>query len=134
MDIWSKQKRSDVMSKIKGKDTKPELILRSNLFQLGYRFRVHVKSLPGKPDIVLPKHKIIIFVHGCFWHYHKNCKEGRIPSTNSIYWKQKLEKNVIRDRKSLQQLRKIGWEVITVWECEIERKIDSVINRILKIR
>lgn len=134
MDIWTTSKRSKVMSRIRGKNTKPELKLRSALFSLGYRFRIHVNTLPGKPDIVLPKFKLIIFVHGCFWHYHRKCKEGRIPSTNSIYWKQKLEKNVFRDRKSIQQLRKIGWKVITVWECEIERKIDSVVNRILKIR
>lgn len=130
MDIWSKEKRSEVMSKIKGKDTKPELVLRSKLFKLGFRFRVHQKNLPGKPDIVLSKYKTIIFVHGCFWHYHSDCKEGRIPSTNSTFWSTKLEKNVIRDRRNIETLGQMGWHVMIVWECEIEKNLE---NSLLKI-
>lgn len=90
MDIWSKQKRSEVMSNIRSKNTKPEIILRSKLFREGFRFRIHQKNLPGKPDIVLSKYRTVIFVHGCFWHYHRKCKEGRIPLTNSNFWKEKL--------------------------------------------
>jgi DNA mismatch endonuclease (patch repair protein) len=134
MDIWSKEKRSEVMSKIKGKNTKPELLLRSQLFKQGFRFRIHRKDLPGKPDIVLPKYKTVIFVHGCFWHYHKDCKEGRIPSTNSTFWKNKLQGNVAKDKAHLKELEKMGWQVITIWECEIERDITDVVKRLNLIR
>lgn len=132
MDIWSKEKRSDVMSKIRSKNTKPEKLLRSMLHKSGYRFRIHKKELPGKPDIVMPKYKIIIFVNGCFWHYHKNCPEGRIPHTNSIFWKDKLQKNVKRDKNNIKALRKLGWKVIIIWECEIEKKPEVTLKRIIK--
>ena len=132
MDIWTKEKRSEVMSKIRGKNTKPEIILRSQLFKQGFRFRVHQKNLPGKPDIVLAKYKTAIFVHGCFWHYHKNCREERIPSTNSKFWKVKLDKNVQRDEVHRLQLEKLGWQVIIVWECDIELKLKNVLNRIIQ--
>lgn len=128
MDIWSKDKRSKVMSKIRGKDTKPEMILRSQLFRKGFRFRVHQKNLPGKPDIVLAKYKTVIFVHGCFWHYHNDCREGRIPSTNTKFWKDKLFKNVEKDARYKEALENMGWNVITVWECEIEKSTDTIIN------
>lgn len=131
MDIWTKEKRSEVMSKIKGKDTKPEMILRSLLFKLGFRYRVHKKDLPGKPDIVFVKQKIAIFVHGCFWHYHQDCHEGRIPSTNSNFWKNKLEKNIIRDENNIKTLQSIGWKVLVVWECEIEREINKTVEKIV---
>ncbi len=130
MDIWTKRKRSDVMSKIRSKNTKPELKLRSELHKKGYRFRIHLSSFPGKPDIVLPKYKAVIFVHGCFWHQHKNCIDGRIPKTRTKYWEEKLNKNVCRDIKHKRILRKMGWNVITVWECEIEKKIGTVLNKI----
>lgn len=133
MDIWPKEKRSQVMSKIRSKNTKPELILRSALHQLGYRFRVHRKDLPGKPDIVLPKYNTVIFVHGCFWHYHKECKEGRIPDTNSKFWKEKLIKNIERDSKHQIKCEELGWKVIVVWECEVERKIDATLEKVTKI-
>jgi DNA mismatch endonuclease (patch repair protein) len=129
-DIWTKIKRSEVMSRIKGKNTKPEIILRSLLFKSGYRFRIHKKDLPGKPDIVLPKYKTVIFVHGCFWHFHKDCEEGRIPSSNSTFWKTKLEKNVTRDEKNIKTLELAGWRVITVWECEIERNPTATLQSI----
>ncbi|MES2429354.1 MAG: very short patch repair endonuclease [Bacteroidota bacterium] len=131
MDIWSKQKRSEVMSKIKGKNTKPEIILRSHLFRQGFRFRIHQKKLPGNPDIVFAKYKTAIFVHGCFWHYHKDCKEGRVPSTNSKFWKEKLEKNIARDEKQIELLRQMGWGVLVVWECEIEKKLEHVVQKII---
>lgn len=131
MDIWSKQKRSEVMSKIRGKNTKPELILRSQLFRHGFRFRIHQKNLPGKPDIVLAKYKTAIFVHGCFWHYHKDCKEGRIPSTNSKFWQEKLLKNIEKDEKHIAELKEMEWKVIVVWECEIEKNLVHTLEKLI---
>ena len=130
MDIWSKQKRSEVMRRIRGKNTKPELILRSQLFKQGFRFRVHQKDLPGKPDIVLPKYQTVIFVHGCFWHYHKDCREGRIPSTNSIFWKDKLQRNISKDEENIKALRKAKWKVHVVWECEIEKNLEQTLKKL----
>jgi DNA mismatch endonuclease, patch repair protein len=130
MDVWSKAKRSEVMSKIRSKDTRPEILLRKVLFSKGYRYRLHNKDLPGKPDIVLSRYKTVIFVHGCFWHYHRKCREGRIPDTNTVFWKTKLSKNINRDEKNKQSLIETGWHVITVWECEIEKHIDSVLDLI----
>ncbi len=132
MDIWSKEKRSEVMSKIRGKNTKPEILLRSALFKLGLRFRIHKKELPGKPDIVLPKYKTAIFVHGCFWHYHKDCREGRIPNTNSKFWKEKLEMNIKKDEDNVLKLKTIGWKVLIIWECEIEKDIQSILDGIVR--
>ncbi|MGG1921715.1 DNA mismatch endonuclease Vsr [Chryseobacterium sp. NRRL B-14798] len=131
MDIWSKEKRSEVMSKIRGKNTKPEMILRSQLFMKGFRFRIHKKDLPGKPDIVLPKYKTVIFVHGCFWHYHKDCREGRIPATNSKFWEEKLSKNIDRDEKYIKELQQLGWKVIVIWECEIEKNIKDTLEKLI---
>jgi len=132
MDIWDKRKRSEVMSKIRSKDTKPELVFRKALFNKGFRYRMHVKDLPGKPDIVLPKYKTVIFVHGCFWHYHENCSEGRIPDTNSKFWRDKLIKNVERDKKNQKGLEQKGWNVIVVWECEIEKKLKETLENVEK--
>lgn len=132
MDIWTKAKRSNVMSKIRSKNTKPEIRIRSLLHKKGFRFRIHGKDLPGKPDIVLKKYKTVIFVHGCFWHFHKNCPEGRIPSTNSKFWKKKLRKNVNRDKLNKKNLAKIDWQVITVWECEIEQNPNKTISQITR--
>ena len=130
MDIWSKEKRSHVMSRIRSKDTSPEIILRSLLHRLGYRFRLHVKGLPGKPDIVLPKYKRVIFVHGCFWHLHKGCRDGTIPKTQHEKWKTKLERNVERDKSHIKQLRKMGWKPLVIWECELENRTEIVQNKI----
>lgn len=121
------------MSKIRSKDTKPEKILRSALHLRGYRFRIHKKELPGKPDIVLPKYNTVVFVHGCFWHYHKECKEGRIPDTNSKFWKEKLFKNVEKDKKHQQQCIDLGWKTVVVWECELEKNITEVIRKLERI-
>lgn len=118
------------MSKIRSKDTKPEKLLRSKLHKQGLRFRIHRKDLPGKPDIVFPKQKLAIFVHGCFWHYHKDCNEGRIPSSNTKFWKEKLEKNISKDERVTQELITKGWKVLTVWECDIEKKIERVLQEI----
>lgn len=118
------------MSKIRSKDTKPEKILRSRLHERGFRFRLHRKDLPGKPDIVFPKQKIAIFVHGCFWHFHENCREGRIPSTNTAFWKNKLSKNVEKDKRNIEQLNQNGWNTLVVWECYIEKNINEVLSKI----
>jgi DNA mismatch endonuclease (patch repair protein) len=128
-DIWSKEKRSEVMSKIRSQNTHPEKLLRSILFKEGFRFRIHKKDLPGKPDIVLSKYKIAVFVHGCFWHFHKDCREGRVPDTNSKFWKEKLSKNVQRDQKHIIDLQNLGWNVIVVWECELTK---NTINNTLQ--
>lgn len=120
-DHLTPEKRSWNMGRIKAKDTKPELVVRSLLHHMGYRFRLHRKDLPGKPDIVLPKYKIVIFVHGCFWHRHKNCKNATVPKTRKAFWKKKFENNVRRDTKNRADLRKLGWNVIIIWECETGR-------------
>lgn len=122
-DIFSQTKRSDIMSKISSKDTKPEILVRKFLFSKGFRYRINVKTLPGKPDIVLPKYKTIIFVNGCFWHGH-NCKKGKLPSSNTDFWKEKISNNKSRDAKNSDLLVKLGWKVIIIWQCEIS-KIDN---------
>ena len=118
MDIWDKEKRSQVMSKIRSKNTKPEIALRKALFARGFRFRVNDKRLPGTPDIVLPKYKTIIFVHGCFWHAHGCMLSRKAPATHRRFWKEKFARNVARDRKVLRKLWSDGWQVLVVWECE----------------
>ena len=119
MDVFSPEKRSQVMSRIRSKDTKPEKIIRSILHKLGFRFRINRKDLPGKPDIVLPKYKTVIFVHGCFWHQHEGCKYAVMPKSNTNYWKPKLTKNVDRDKLNVKRLNEIGWNVLTIWELSL---------------
>jgi len=113
------------MSKIKSSDTKPELKVRKVLYKLGYRYRLHRKDLPGKPDIVIPKYKIAIFVNGCFWHRHENCIEASRPKTNSAFWENKLTKNVERDLKNYSSLSSDDWKVLVLWECEVEKNSDE---------
>lgn len=110
------------MSRIHGKDTKPELAARKWLFSHGYRYRKNVQSLPGKPDIVLPKYKTVIFVHGCFWHRHAGCNRATTPGTNTDYWEKKFCRNVENDLKHVKELEKMGWHVITLWECELKSR------------
>lgn len=132
-DIFSQTKRSDIMSKISSKDTKPEILVRKFLFSKGFRYRINVKTLLGKPDIVLPKYKTIIFVNGCFWHGH-NCKKGKLPSSNTDFWKEKISNNKSRDAKNSDLLVKLGWKVIIIWQCEIS-KIDNrtkILNKLLE--
>lgn len=108
------------MSRIKGKNTKPEMIVRSALHKSGYRFRLHRKNLPGKPDIILPKYKTVIFIHGCFWHRHQGCKYCYTPKSNVEKWQMKFQDNIERDSKVQSQLKQMGWEVIVIWECEVK--------------
>ena len=121
VDKFSKETRSRIMSQIRGKDTKPEILVRSYLFSRGLRFRKNDKRYPGSPDIVLPKYKTIVFVHGCFWHLHEGCKHAKIPKSNVEYWKNKLYKNRERDERNQRELEAMGWKVITVWECELKK-------------
>ncbi len=109
------------MSRIRGKDTKPELVVRRRLHSMGYRFRLHRRDLPGCPDIVLPRHRVCIFVHGCFWHLHRNCKDARIPKTKRAWWRKKLVGNAARDKRHAAALRRLGWRVLTIWECQTEK-------------
>ncbi len=118
MDIYSKEKRSQIMSAVRSSGTKPELIVRKALHSLGFRFRLHSKALPGKPNIVLPKHKAVVFVHGCFWHHHKGCGKSKLPTSNAEFWQTKIFENVRRDKKTISHLRRLGWRVLIVWECE----------------
>ena len=118
------------MSRIRGTNTKPELAVRSMLHRMGYRFRIASRTLPGKPDIVLPKYRAVIFVHGCFWHRHQGCKYAYTPKSRSDFWAQKFEGNVMRDKNNLSLLRKAGWLPIVVWECEIKRNADAVLGRV----
>lgn len=120
-DKLSVQRRSWNMSRIRSRDTNPELAVRQTLSKLGYRFRLHRHDLPGKPDIVLPKYRIAIFVHGCFWHQHTGCIDCSKPKTNANYWRPKLSANVERDRTNRRRLRRIGWTPIVIWECETQK-------------
>ena len=132
MDIWSKEKRSQVMSRILSRDTIPEHQVRKILTSMGYRYRLNVTNLPGKPDIVLRKYNAVIFVHGCFWHLHSGCRDGTIPKSRTDYWREKLYKNKDRDARHMRDLRRKGWKVLRIWECELERKPEKVIDRIRK--
>jgi len=119
-DRISKQRRSWNMSRIRGGDTRPERIVRSMLHRAGFRFRLHSKRLPGRPDIVLPKYRTVIFVHGCFWHRHKGCRLTYTPKSNRSFWQRKFRTNIARDRKSSAALKKLGWHVLVVWQCDVE--------------
>ncbi len=133
VDRLTPEKRSWNMSRIHSKNTLLEKNVRSLLHKLGYRFRLHYSHLPGKPDIVLPVYKTVIFVNGCFWHRHKGCKDATIPKSNVVFWRKKLFSNVRRDRRYQKELRRLGWKVIVVWECEVadvkklSRRLTSII-------
>lgn len=122
-DKLTPEKRSWNMSRIKGKDTKIEVEVRKYLFSKGYRFRKNDKRYPGKPDIVLPKYHVAIFVHGCFWHRHEGCKDATTPKTRTEFWLEKFDKNVKNDRIKQEKLRELGWKVIVIWECEIKKDL-----------
>ncbi|WP_459720892.1 very short patch repair endonuclease [Sideroxyarcus sp. TK5] len=118
MDKLSPTERSRVMSAVRGKDTTPELIVRRLLHSMGFRFRLHRKDLPGKPDIVLPKYHACIFVHGCFWHQHPRCKRASRPTSHTVFWNAKLQGNADRDKKNYRALKRLGWRVMVIWECQ----------------
>jgi DNA mismatch endonuclease, patch repair protein len=130
-DRLTREHRSWNMSRIRGKDTNPERVIRSLLHRAGLRFSLHTK-LPGKPDIVLPKHSAVVMVHGCFWHRHQGCRMAYTPKSNVGFWIEKFRQNVARDEAAKKQLRRMGWRVYTVWECQIERDPDSAANRLLR--
>lgn len=133
-DVHDKKTRSYNMSQVKGKDTKPELLVRRFLHANGFRFRLHRKDLPGKPDIVLPKYDTVIFINGCFWHGHEDCKYFTIPKTKTEWWKAKIEGNIANDKKSVLLLEEQGWNVITIWTCELKpKKIDHTLSELLSL-
>lgn len=130
-DVHSSEKRSFNMSRIRSKNSKPELIVRKFLFSNGFRYRVNVAKLPGKPDIVLKKYHTIIFVNGCFWHGHKNCKYFKLPSTKTEWWAKKIQKNIVNDDNNIMKLEAMNWNVLVVWECELKSvKRSSTLNNI----
>ena len=135
-DIFTRNKRSDIMSKVSGKETRLEVFLRKYLFAQGFRYRKNVKDLPGKPDIVLSKYKTVIFVNGCFWHGHTNCKKAALPTSNTQFWKEKISGNIIRDTENIYKLQNMGYKVLTVWQCELtpagvrEQTLNQLIEQI----
>jgi DNA mismatch endonuclease (patch repair protein) len=129
-DVHTPQQRSFNMSRIRGRDTKPEKLLRSLLHRRGFRFRKNVSALPGRPDIVLPKHKAVVLVHGCYWHRHPGCPNATTPSTRTDFWVEKFESTVARDRQNLADLSALGWRVIVVWECDLKMRPDQVMSDI----
>lgn len=132
-DLYSESKRSEIMSKISGKETKPEILVRKFLFGQGLRFRKNMDTLPGKPDIILPKFKTVIFVHGCFWHGH-TCKAGKLPETRKEFWTKKISDNIERDKKNISELSELGWKVIIVWQCDLKNKEkrDSRLQKLIR--
>jgi DNA mismatch endonuclease (patch repair protein) len=130
MDTFSPAKRSAIMRAVKSKDTSPELIVRRLVHGLGYRFRLHRKDLPGKPDLVFPSRGAVIFVHGCFWHWH-GCKRSRMPATNKPYWTEKIGRNVQRDRRTRRELTRLGWRSLIIWECQTS-DIGKIANRVTR--
>jgi len=129
LSMTSAQK-SRMMSRIRTKGTAPELALRSALHSAGFRFRLHRKDLPGKPDIVLPKYKCVIFVHGCFWHHHEGCVKSKMPKTNAEFWQNKIQANVARDKANQNDLVKLGWQALIAWECDIKKDVQKVTKQI----
>ena len=134
-DVHDKQTRSYNMSRIKGKNTKPEMLVRKFLFSKGFRYRLHVKNLPGKPDIVLPKYKTVIFINGCFWHGHEGCKYFMLPKTRTEWWVEKITGTTKRDTEAENKLKDYGWEVIRIWECELKpgsitKTLEKLLGRI----
>ncbi len=131
-DRITKQQRSENMRAIKGKDTSIELKVRKYLYHHGFRYRKNVKNLPGKPDIVLDKYHTVIFVNGCFWHHHYNCKDASIPKSHQDYWTKKINKNVENDIKNTKLLEQMDYQVITIWECEINNAFEDVMKSVIE--
>jgi DNA mismatch endonuclease (patch repair protein) len=135
-DRLSTAQRSALMARIRSRDTSPEIAARRVLHAAGFRFRLHRRDLPGSPDIVLPRHRTVVFVHGCFWHRHRRCRDGQsTPGSNVAYWTTKFERNLRRDRRVKSALRKLGWRVVTVWECQLRRdpsRVLAAVGRVLQ--
>ncbi len=137
MDNRTKEQRSNCMKNIRSKNTTPELIVRKFLYNKGYRYILHDKKLPGKPDIVLRKFNTVIFINGCFWHGHKNCSEAKKPKSNSEFWKTKIISNQQRDKKNIESLSKLGWSVLTIWECQLQKDLmestlSDIVNKLVE--
>lgn len=132
MDIVDPETRSRMMSGIRGKDTRPEMMVRKGLHRLGFRFRLHNRNLPGKPDLVLPKRAAVVFVHGCYWHRHQGCRYATTPSTRPEFWQAKFQGNVERDRRNQRELMKAGWRVFIVWECALRSDLVDALERLAK--
>lgn len=138
-DTLTKAERSALMARIRGKNTKPEVLVRSALHRAGFRFRIHGAALPGRPDVVLPRHRTVVFVHGCFWHRH-GCALSGEPATRRAFWRDKFARNTERDRRNTRALRRLGWRVLTVWECSLrtnlsrERAIASLLRKLERPR
>ena len=132
-DVLTPKKRGLNMSKILSKHTSPELLVRKALANLGLRYRLHVKSLPGNPDIVFRKNNTAIFINGCFWHQHKGCKRATSPKSNIDYWKPKLERNIEKQKQNLKELKKLGWKTVVIWECEVKNsdKLNKILPKII---
>lgn len=130
-DRFNRQTRSRIMAAIRGKNTMPELTVRRFLHAKGLRFRIHAPGLPGRPDLVFPKYRTVVFVHGCFWHQHPNCRLARMPASNRRFWNEKLSANRLRDRRKARALRAAGWRVLTIWQCQLdERRLLRLAERI----
>ncbi|MFH0825096.1 MAG: very short patch repair endonuclease [Pseudomonadota bacterium] len=132
-DVFSPEKRSSIMSKVKGANTRPELLVRSILHRMGFRFRLHRKDLPGRPDIVLPRLRKVIFVHGCFWHGHEGCPRAARPACNQEFWDRKLSGNLERDRRNMAELKALGWDPLILWTCETRdpKRVEELLTRFL---
>jgi DNA mismatch endonuclease, patch repair protein len=129
-DVHSRETRSYNMSRIRSRNTKPEMILRKFLFADGFRYRLHDSTLPGKPDIVMKKYKTAVFINGCFWHGHKGCKYYVVPKTRTEWWLAKISRNIANDKNSRKLLKHLGWKTITIWECELKKDADKVLNKL----
>ena len=130
MDTFSPQQRSEIMRRVRSEDTKPEMTVRRLVHGRGFRYRLHVKDLPGHPDLVFPRTKKIVFVHGCYWHAH-GCPASELPESHRDYWEAKLQRNAERDKRNLRELRKVGWDVFTVWECQT-RNLERLTRRLVR--
>lgn len=128
VDFLSPRERSERMSRIRSKDTQPELVLRKVLHGLGLRYRLHGRGLPGKPDLVFPRYRVVVFIHGCFWHRHAGCKIATTPKSNTSFWVEKFEKNVARDARVVAELESLGWRVFVVWECEVNSTTKALLT------